>query len=316
MSKYNNVLETFGKTLVELGEKNENIVVLEADLMKCSGSRYFMERFPERHFQVGIAEQNMMAIAAGLALSGKIPFASTFANFATKRACDQVSISIAYNKANVKICGDYAGFTSAKNGGTHSSVQDIAIMRSMPNMTVIAPADLTELEKAIKAIVEFDGPVYLRKVKDPMPEIYGENYKFKIGKADVLRYGSDVTLISTGIMTGYALSAADELKEDGIEAKVVNMSTIKPLDTEEVLKSAEETKAIVTVENHNILGGLGSAVAEVLAENNPTILKRVGIKDKFGETATFDWLREHNNMDTSDIVQAAKYVVEKKGDTK
>lgn len=306
------VLETFGKTLVELGEKNEDIVVLEADLMKCSGSEPFMKRFPERHFQIGIQEQNMIAIAAGLALSGKIPFASTFANFASKRALDQVSISVAYNKANVKICGDYAGFTSARNGGTHIAVQDIAIFRSMPNMTVIAPADPIELKKAMEAVVEYYGPVYLRKAKDPMIHVHDGNYEFEIGKADVLRYGHDVALISTGVMTGYALKAADELAKEGIESKVVNMSTIKPLDIEEVFKSAEETKAIVTVENHSILGGLGSAVAEILSEYNPTIMKRVGIRDKFGETATFDWLRKRNSMDVSHIVEAAKYVVEKK----
>lgn len=307
--------EDFGKILVELGEHNERVVVCEADLMRASGTRPFLERFPERHFQFGVAEQNTMAAAAGLALSGKTVFASTFANFASKRACDQVSISIAYNMANVKICGIYAGLTSEKNGGTHISVEDISIMRSIPNMRVVEPADTAELAEITKAVAEYEGPVYFRQPKMFLRNIFNNNYRFTFGKAVEITEGDDITIIACGIMTGVALDAVKELENRGIRARLINMSTIKPLDEEIVIKAAEETKAILTVENHTIIGGLGGAVAEVLAERriNSSFL-RLGIMDTFGQTATLDWLLEKNGLSKQHIVNSAIDLIHKKED--
>lgn len=307
------VQETFGKMLVELGAKNEDVVVCEADLMKASGSGLFMERFPERHFQFGVAEQNLMAAAAGLALSGKVVFASTFANFAAKRACDQVSISIAYNKANVKVCGDYASLTTAKNGGTHTSVEDIAIMRAMPNMRVVVPADTIELASAMGVIAEYDGPVYLRKAKGPMRRLFGDDYTFTFGRAVQMTKGDDITIISCGIMTALAIDAAEELRKKGIRARIINMSTVKPLDVDTVIKAAEATGAVLTVENHSIIGALGSAVAEILLEENVhPLFRRMGIKDRFGETATLEWLLENHGLSTPHIVKESEEMVAKK----
>ncbi len=298
------VKETFGNVLVELGESNENIIVGEADVMKSAGTRPFMERFPERHFQFGVAEQNLMGVAAGLALSGKIVFANTFANFATKRACDQISMSIAYNEANVKICGDYAGLTSAKNGGTHISVEDIAIMRSMPNMRVIVPADTIELADAVRVIAQYEGPVYLRKVRGPMRRLFSDDYRFAFGRAVEMTEGDDLTIITCGITTALAMDAARELERGGLHARVINMSTIKPLDKNAIIKAAETTGAVLTVENHNIMGGLGSAAAETLLEADVhPLFRRMGIGDRFGETATLDWLLENHGLSTPHIVK-------------
>jgi transketolase len=306
------VQEVYGQTLVEMGEKNERIVVVEADMMKASGSHPFANRFPERHFQVGVAEQNLIGVAAGLAASGFIPFASSFANFISKRCCDQVSISVAYNKFNVKICGSYAGLTTAKNGGTHISVEDIAIYRCMPNMVVIVPGDTVELAQSMHVMADYEGPVYLRMARGPMPRIFGDDHIFVMGRGYLLKDGNDATIISTGVMTYESIRAIPKLKEEGINVRHVHLPTIKPLDEELILKAAKETGAIVTVENHSILGGLGGAVAELLSENFPVLLKRVGIRDKFGETATFEWLLENNGMSFPFIVQAVKDVLGQK----
>jgi len=305
------VKPAFAEILIKLAKKNKNIVVLDADLQRCSGTRPFMERFPNRHFQLAISEQNMISIAAGLALVGKIPFANTFANFLTKRACDQVSISVAFNRANVKLCGDYAGMTTAKNGGSHCSVEDIAIMRSMPNMVVLVPADTIELQKAIKAAVKYKGPVYIRKVKGTMPQIFTRDYRFKIGRSVELMKGNDLTIISCGIMTYYALIAGEKLKKRKINARVINMSTIKPIDKRAILKAAKETKGIITIENHSIYGGLGSAVSEVIGETCPCLVKKIGIPDKFGETATFKWQLEYFKITSERIVQLAQKILRK-----
>ena len=297
----------FGQALSTLGEKHSNLIVCEADLMRASGSKAFLDRFPDRHFNFGVAEQNCMSAAAGLALSGKTVFATTFANFATKRACDQVSISVAYNKANVKVCGTYAGLTCEKNGGTHIGVEDIAIMRSMPNMRVVEPADTAELAEMTRVLCEYNGPVYFRIPKMFFRTIFSENYRFKFGKAVEITQGNDIAIFACGITTGLALDAAEELKKDGIEARVINMSSIKPLDAEAVLKATEETKAILTVENHTIIGGLGSAVAEVLAENGiGTKFRRLGIQDSFGITADLKWLINHFGISKQHIMEAAK----------
>lgn len=306
------VQEVYGQVLVEMGEKNERIVVVEADMMKASGSRPFANRFPERHYEVGVAEQNLIGVAAGLASCGFIPFASSFANFISKRCCDQVSISVAYNKFNVKICGSYAGLTTAKNGGTHISVEDIAIYRCMPNMVVIVPGDTVELAQAMHVMADYEGPVYLRMARGPMPRIFGEDYIFVLGKGYLLQDGDDATIISTGIMTYESIRAIPKLKEKGINVRHIHLPTIKPLDEDLILKAAKETKAIVTVENHSILGGLGGAVAELLSENFPVLLKRVGIRDKFGETATLEWLLENNRMSAPFIVGAVREVIDHK----
>jgi len=303
------VKPAFAEILIKLAKKNKNIVVLDADLQRCSGTEPFMKKFPNRHFQMGISEQNMVSVAAGLALAGKIPFANTFANFLTKRACDQVSVSVAYNQANVKLCGDYAGMSTAKNGGTHCSVEDVAIIRAMPHMVVIAPADTIELQKAVEAAVKYKGPVYIRKVRGPMPQIFTKNYRFKIGRSVELMKGNDITIISYGAMTYYALIAGEKLKKKKIKARVINMSTIKPIDKKAILKAAKETKAIITIENHSIYGGIGGAVSEVVGENYPCLVKKIGIPDEFGETATFEWQLKYFDITSERIVRIAQKIL-------
>ena len=301
------VSEAYGNTLLELAQENPDIVVLEADLMKATGTTAFREKFPDRLFQVGVAEQNMIGMAAGLAASGKIPFANTFAVFAAKRACDQVSISVAYPRLNVKIGGTYSGLSVAY-GATHQSVQDIAIMRSIPNMVVVAPADTIELSKAVREIARYDGPVYLRMARGTMPRIFNDDHQFTIGKASLLRDGKAATIIATGVMTSKALDAADILENEGIPVRVLNMPTIKPIDELAIVDAVEDTGAIVTVENHSVIGGLGSAVCEVVCKNRPVPVKRVGINDKFGTTGPFNWALKYFNFDVPDIVKAVKSI--------
>jgi transketolase len=291
----------FGKTLVELGEKNPNIVVLDADLATATFVTFFRDRFPERFVAVGIAEQNMIGIAAGLSTLGYIPFATTFACFASRRVCDQVTISVAYPRLNVKIVGAFAGLFVGKNGATHQALEDIAIMRSIANMVVIEPVDGPETREAVRFASEYDGPVYLRIGRDPMPSLVPPDYTFRLGKGLVLREGSDVTLISSGMMVETALNAAALVEKEGVQARVINMSSLKPLDEELVIKAAEETGKIVTVENHNIIGGLGAAVAEVLSEKFPAKLRRIGIRDVFGKSGTNEEMLERFGLRAEDI---------------
>ena len=307
------VKDTFGETLVKLGRKNSRIVVLEADLMKASGSEIFMKEFPRRHFNVGIAEQNLVGIAAGLASMGKIPFASTFSSFISQRSCDQAINAVCYNKFNVKLCGIYAGLTNEKNGGTHISVEDISIFRSMPNMVVLAPADCRELELSMEAVAQYDGPVYIRIARGPLNEIFGKDYKFVIGEAVVLQDGNDISLITTDITTWEGQLACETLKSKGIKVRHIHMPTIKPIDRDEILRAAQETGAIVTVENHSRLGGLGSAVTEIVCDACPVIVKRLGIDDKFGETAKLDWLVSKFGISSEHIVTAIEEVLSRKG---
>jgi transketolase len=301
-----NVSKTvFGDTLLRLGAEDDRIVVCEADLMRASGTRVFMDAYPDRHFNFGIAEQNMVSASAGMALCGKTVFASTFANFAAERACDQMSISVAYNKANVKLCGIYAGLTSEKNGGTHIAVEDVAIMRAMPNVTVIEPGDSEELRQAVRAAAAIEGPVYLRIPKTYKIDIFSSDYRFEIGKAAVIREGSDLSFCTCGIISGVALLAADELAKQGIEAKVVNFSTIKPLDADAVLDAAK-TGYILTAENHSVIGGLGSAVTEVLCEHRIGVnIKRLGLADVFGKTASLDWQLAENGLSAAGLTDEA-----------
>ncbi len=304
--------EAYGAALAELGEKYENIVVLDADLSKSTKTYEFKKRFPERFFNIGISEQDLMGTAAGFATCGKIPFASTFAMFAAGRAFEQVRNSIAYPGLNVKIAATHAGITVGEDGASHQAIEDLAIIRAIPNMTVINPSDAVTAKKTIEAAVLYNGPMYIRLGRLAVPIIHKENVKFEVGKGIVLREGKDVTIIAAGFMVHLALEAAAVLKDIGIEAKVVDMHTIKPIDKELIVKSAKETKAIVTAEEHNIIGGLGGAVAEVLSEEYPTPLARVGINDIFGQSGKPMDLVELYKISANDIVQAAKKLVSKK----
>ena len=298
--------EAYGKALVKLGKINDDVVVLDADLSKSTKTNDFLKAYPNRFFNMGIAEQNLVGAACGFATAGKIPFASTFAMFATGRAFEVIRNSVCYPKLNVKICATHAGITVGEDGGSHQSVEDISLMRSIPNMTVVVPADGIEAEKMIFAAAEFNGPMYVRLGRSAVPTIFGEDYDFEIGKGVVLRDGNDVTIIACGIMVNEALIAADILKEENINARVINMSTIKPIDTELIIKAAKETKAIVTAEEHSIIGGLGSAVSEVVCENHPVVVKKVGMNDCFGESGTPNELLAKYGLTAKDIVEKVK----------
>lgn len=304
--------EAFGRVLVELARENPNIVVLDADLASSTRVVYFAKEFPERFFQMGVAEQNMMGVAAGMALMGKIPFVSTFGVFASRRACDQVAISVAHCRLNVKIVGAYSGIVSGNNGATHQAVEDVAIMRAIPHMVVVDPADDVEMAQAVRAILAYDGPVYLRVTRDVWPRVSPEGYNFVLGKAVQVREGKDVTLIGSGMMTSQCVEAANLLAQSGIKARVLNMPTLKPIDVETLVKAAEETGGIVTAENHNVYGGLGSAVAEVLAEHAPGLMMRVGIPDCYGECGENVELLCKYGMSPQHIAEAAHHILQRR----
>lgn len=305
--------KTYGQTLIELGKKDPRIVAVEADLMKASGSDLFKAEFPQRHFNVGIAEQNLVGVAAGLASMGKIPFASSFSCFISQRACDQAVNAVAFNKFNVKMCGTYAGLTSEKNGGTHISVEDIAIFRTMPNVTIMVPADCIELTRAMEAAAAHCGPVYIRIARGPLPTIFSKDCEFTIGKAKVLSEGEDVSLITTGITTWEGLNACETLSSNGIRVRHIHMPTIKPIDRQEILRAARDTGRIVTVENHSKIGGLGSAVAEVVCDECPVPVVRLGMNDCFGETAKLDYLIDKFGISSRHIVRAVEALLAKNG---
>src|SRR3712207_985398 len=299
--------EAYGKALAKLGMENPNVVVFDADLSKSTKTADFKNVCPERHFNMGIAEANMMNVAAGFATCGKIPFASTFAVFASGRAFEQIRNTICYPKLNVKICATHAGITVGEDGASHQSVEDISLMRSIPNMTVINPSDAVETEAAIRAIAEFNGPCYVRLGRAAVETINDNpEYKFEIGKGITLREGKDATIIATGIMVEAALEAYNMLAEEGIKAKVINIHTIKPIDTELITKAAQETGVIVTAEEHSVIGGLGSAVCEVVSETHPVPVMRVGIKDVFGESGKPNELLKAYGLTAEDIVKAVK----------
>ena len=312
MNKKIAIRDAFGEALVELGEKNEKVVVLDADVSNSTRTIKFEERFPDRFFNVGVAEANMMNIAAGLATCGFIPFASTFSFLACLRAAEQIRTSIAYPELNVKIAAGYAGLSDSYDGTTHQSVCDIAIARSIPNLTVIVVADAQETKIAVPAIAQYKGPVFFRLSRAEVPVIFDKDHQFEIGKANILREGSDVTLIATGVMVVRVLEAADKLENEGVSAGIVEIHTIKPLDERIVLQAAEETKAIVTAEEHSILGGLGSAVAELLVKHYPVPLEMVGILDVFAESGGYEGLLDKYGMGVTDIVKAVKAVLERK----
>ena len=293
----------YGEALVKLGKVNKDVVVLEADLSKSTMTAYFKKEFPERHINVGIAEADMIGTAAGIATTGKIPFASTFAHFAAGRAFDQVRNSVAYPQLNVKICPTHAGVSLGEDGGSHQSVEDVALMRAIPGMVVLSPADAVETEKMVFAVAEYEGPVYVRLGRLNIPVLFDENYKFEIGKAATLREGNDVAILATGLMVSEALEAAKLLEEKGIKARVVNVSTIKPLDTETVLKAAKECKFIVTSEEHSVIGGLGSAVSEYLSEVHPAKVVKHGIQDVFGQSADGETMLTNYGLRAKDIAE-------------
>lgn len=299
--------QAYGEALVELGKINKDIVVLDADLTKSTKTSMFQKEFPERHFNVGIAEADLMGTAAGLATCGRIPFASTFAMFAAGRGFEQIRNTIAYPKLNVKIAPTHAGISVGEDGGSHQSIEDIAIMRAIPGMVVLSPADAVETKKMVFAAAEYEGPVYIRMGRLDVETIFDEEtYDFQIGIANTVREGNDVTIAATGLMTYEAIKAADILAQEGISVRVINVGTIKPLDGETILKAAKETKFIITAEEHSVIGGLGSAVSEFLSEAYPTKVKKLGIYDKFGQSGKAAELLEKYELTAAKLVAMVK----------
>jgi len=304
--------DAYGDTLLQLGKENPNVVVLDADLSKSTKTNVFAKAFPDRHFNFGVAEANMISTAAGLATCGKIPFASTFAVFASGRAWDQVRMSVCYPELNVKIVATHGGITVGEDGASHQANEDIAIMRALPNVTVIVPADGVETKKAVRAIADYVGPVYMRLGRSPVPVVFDDGYDFMIGKAVIVRPGDDVSIFACGIMTAQALEAAEMLASEGVSAEVVNVSTIKPLDAETVLDSVRKTGCAVSAEEHSIIGGLGSAIAEVLIDAYPVPMERVGVPDTFTESGKPNELLKKYGMTSADIAGAARLAMQHK----
>ena len=298
--------ESFGKALVELGKENENVVVLTADLAGATKTSLFEKEFPDRFINVGIAEQNMIGISAGLATTGKIPFASTFAMFAAGRAYDQIRNSVAYPKLNVKICGTHAGVTVGEDGATHQMLEDLSLMRSIPNMTVLCTSDDVQTKWAIKEMAKIDGPVYIRLARVATPVIYNENQKFEIGKMVQIGDGTDATVFATGVEVAEALKAKEELEKENINIRVVDVYTIKPIDREMIIKCAKETKKLITIEDHSVIGGLGTAVCEVLSEEYPTKVVRMGMQDRFGKSGKAEQLLKYFKLDSEAIIEKVK----------
>jgi transketolase len=304
--------DAYGQVLLELGRQNSKVVALDADLSGSTKTAKFAKEFPERFFNAGIAEANMVGMAAGLAAGGMIPFASTFAVFAAGRAFEQIRQSLAYPRMNVKVVATHGGITVGEDGGSHQSVEDLAIMRSLPNMTVLCPADGPETAAAIRAAAAYEGPVYIRLGRGKVPVVFPEDCTFAIGRGVTLKDGTDVTLVGTGLMTAMALEAAAELAARGIQARVLHMGSIKPLDEELVLKAARETGAIVTAEEHSVIGGLGGAVCEVLAEGCPVPVERVGMRDVFGQSGPAGKLLEHYGLTADKLVESAERILKRK----
>ncbi len=302
------IREAFGKKLELLGADDSDIVVLDADLSASTQTKFFAKAYPERFFNVGIAEQDLITTASGLALTGKIPFAAAFAVFITGRAYDQVRMSVCYQKANVKIVGTHGGITVGEDGATHQALEDVALMRELPGMTVIVPADCRECEQVIEYAAKHQGPVYIRIARNSLPDIYPVDYKFNPNKAYILQEGTDVTLISNGDVLAETIRAAEILAKNNINAEIISVPVVKPLDSETIINSAKKTNYIVTVENHSIYGGLGSAICECLSENYPTKVLRIGINDSFGQSGDSKELLKIYGLDSASI---ANKVMEK-----
>jgi Transketolase, C-terminal subunit len=296
----------YGERLAVLGETNKNIVVMDCDLSKSTMTAIFAKKFPDRFFDFGIAEANMMSTAAGIATMGKIPFVSTFGVFASKRACDQVSISIAYTGLNVKICATHCGISAGEDGATHQAIEDVAIMRVIPGIVVMSPSDGTETAKIIDAAAEYKGPCYIRLTRGVGPLIFNEKYEFKLGKGIKLFDGSKATLITAGFTTHICMSAAKKLQAEGIDIDLINMASIKPIDEQLIIESAKKTGLVFTVEDHSIIGGLGSAVCEVLSEKYPVRVVRIGVKDKFGASGSPSDLYAAYGLDEAGIIKVIR----------
>jgi len=303
--KMEHTREAYGKALLELGLEDPNIVVVDADLSSSTQTCLFARQFPDRFFNVGCAEQNLMGVSAGLALGGKTVFTSAFAMFGAGRGWEQIRNTIAYDHLNVKIVLTHAGLTVGKDGSSHQIIEDVALMRVIPGMKIQVPADYAETRAMVKAAAKYNGPVYIRLTREKSPAIFDE-YKHDPDKPIILQEGSDVSILACGYMVSEALEAAAELKKEGVEARVINMNTIKPIDIHTIMKAAEDTGALVTVEEHSIIGGLGGAVAEVLAEHGPTPLRRIGIRDKFGKSGDAKDLLTRYGLKSHDIIKAAK----------
>ena len=304
--------DAYGQTLLELGHENPDVVVLDADLSGSTKTGIFAKQFPERFFNMGIAESNMVGVAAGLAAGGKVPFASTFAVFAAGRAFEQIRQALAYPSLSVNIVATHGGITVGEDGGSHQAIEDLAIMRALPNMTVLCPADGPETSAAIRAAAAHDGPVYVRLGRAKVPVVFDQGCTFEIGKGALLRPGTDVTFITTGLMTAQAIDAAEILQAENISARVIHIGCLKPLDVDLVLAAARETGAIVTAEEHSVIGGLGGAVCEALAEGHPAPVERVGLRDVFGQSGTGDDLLAHYGLTPAHLVEAAERVLRRK----
>ena len=302
----------YGEAIIELGKDNNDIVVLDADLAKSTTSINFQKLYPERFFNCGVAEQSMMGIAAGLAASGKICFTGSFAIFATGRAFEVIRNTIAFSELNVKICPSHAGIMVGPDGASHQAIEDISLMRAIPNMTVLIPADYFEAKKAVLTAAKKDGPVFIRMGRSPIHEIYDKNINYEIGKSDVLKEGKDISIIAAGEMVSISLDAAEKLAQSNINAEVINIRSVKPIDVDTIVNSAKKTGAVITAEIHTIKGGVGSAVCEVLSENYPVIVEMVGLRDVFGQSGAPDELLEYYGLTASNIVNKAKELVKKK----
>lgn len=290
-------------------EEDERIVVIDADLSKSNGTYNLRKKYPNRAFDVGVAEQNMAGIGAGMAAYGFIPFISTFVPFATRRICDQVAVSIAYANRNVKIIGSDPGIAAELNGGTHMSFEDIGVFRSIPNMVIFEPVDVIQLKKALPQIVEYEGPLYIRFFRKWTPTVFDEDYEFNLFKGDLIKEGKDITIIASGIMVYEALLACKKLKEKGIDGELINIHTIKPIDRDCIIKSARKTNRVVTCENHNTIGGLRSAVTEVLSESYPVIVKGIGVQDRFGQVGKLPYLKKAYGLEADNIVDACMDII-------
>jgi len=316
MDRIISMRHSYGEALLDCGIKNKKIVVVVADVSSSVKTDFFEKRFPERFFNVGIAEQCLVNVGAGLSLEGFIPFVNTFAGLLL-RSFEQIRTCVGYAETNVKLVGGYAGISDYKDGATHYSICDIAVMRSIPNITVVVPADATETKKLVCEIVKLSGPVYLRISRAETPVIFGDNHKVVVGKGQIIREGDDLTIIAVGVMVGRSLLAANILEQEGVKARVINMPTIKPFDKYLIIETAQKTGAIVTAEEHSVIGGLGSAVSECLSQSYPVPIEFIGIKDLFVETGTsHEYLLDHFGLSVNDIIEAAKKVIKRKGNIK
>lgn len=310
-TKTNSIRKAFGKTLAEIGELNEKIIVMDADLACSTQTKIFADKFPDRFFDCGIAEQNMLATAAGLASEGKIPFVASFAVFVTGRTYDQIRNGICYPNFNVKIVGTHGGITVGEDGATHQALEDISLMRGLPHMTVIVPADCKECQEVIKYAALHEGPTYIRIPRSNVPDIFNENYSFNIHKAVVVEEGTDVSVFTNGETLAEVLLAAEELKKDNISLEVINVPVVKPLDFQTVIESVKKTKLAITVENHSIIGGLGSAICETLADKLPSKVYRFGIHDEFGQSGKAEELIEYYGLDSKTLAKRIRAIIKK-----